>query len=444
MNRIKKFKISPALFFLIFLPSIAVFANANEEQIAKKIRALLLENKIEDAYEVARTHRNNFEGSYSFDYALGLVQRASGELNQAVFTFERILQFKPKQVDSLYMLAVSYYELGNLEAAKNEFTRLSELALPSNIETIVNRYLLAIDEQQKRASSGLWNASLQLGAGNDSNPNNGIVDEFITIPTLGDVRVFDGNRELSSNYIDANGQISITKPITQKSKWFAAASVLHVEFDNELALSRTFVDTRLGYQRDIGKFKFDTSTYYQPIWLAGESFLQSLGANIGLKHPLYQRVFWGAQISYSQQKYIDRPLLNRDQIVGNLWIEAPLLGGTQRFSGRYGNENAEESNDQDFIGREFFGFGYQWSKSISQQWGYKITLDHLISEYNGLNPLFVSIREDDFIRAELELRFRPSSSWLWLTKISHINNDSETPIFKYRRSIAWLGARYTF
>jgi len=417
-------------------------SDADSSNISTEILSLLNNQDNSEAYQLALQSQFENEGDPRFDYAFGAAARANGHLNQAVFAFERVLQVQPNALDARIALAMSYYDLGNLDAAEKELNTLQRFNLnDATLTSTIEAYLSAI--QQKRAQlDNLLHASARFGFGHDSNPNNGVEDEFITIPLLGPVTLFD--ESLENDRVDANfqGQFSYVKPINQHSSWQVAGSVLHAEYDDDLALSRTFVTSSLGYSTRLKDIDYSGSVFYRPLWLDDDSLLDYYGLVLTASKQVSGPFVAGLDLSVSTEDYSELRGFDRDQLLANAWLEMSQSNGAHRFAFRFGQEQAADNND--FLDRDLLGFGYQWRHRIDQQWEYSLSLDYLDSEYQGVHPLFGVTREDSFFSSDLELRYVMAERWALMSKLSYLQNDSDIDLYEYQRVKVWLGASYEF
>lgn len=428
--------------FISLLLTYAAHSFAAQNNAAAEIQTLLEQKSSADAYALAIQHQADLEGDVPFDYAFGLAARAEGELNQAIFAFERVLQVQPDALDARLMLAASYFDLGNLDAAEKELSVLNRFNIDNAaLNETVQTYLTAIKKRRSQLDNR-WQSNVQVGFGSDSNPNNGVADEFINIPALGTVALFEESLENSSVYADFYGQVAYMKAINQHSSWQFAGSVLHAEYEDDLALNRTFATASLGYQTRYQQIDFSGSVFYRPLWLDGDTLLDYYGMMVTTSKQVKSTFVVGVDLSVSQEDYSDFRGFDRDQILANAWLELPQSVGFHRLAVRFGQEQA--ADNQDFLDRDLLGIGYRWQQKIDQRWEYSLSLDYLDSEYQGINPLFGTAREDSFFSSDLEIRYAMAERLALMSRLSYLQNDSDIPIYEYERVKIWLGASYEF
>lgn len=413
-----------------------------QRSVEAEIQALLEQQNTAEAYALAKRYQSEFEGDVGFDYTFGLAAKSHGDLNQAIFAFERVLQVQPSAIDARLMLAASYFDLGNFDAAEKELSLLQRFDIENSaLSDTIQTYLKAIEKRRSQLNKRL-RSSFRAGLGSDSNPNNGVADEFINIPVIGPVTLFAESLENSSVYADFYGQVVYLKPINQHSSWQFSGSVLHAEYEDNLALNRTFATASFGYQTRYSEIDFSGSVFYRPLWLDGDSLLDYYGAMATASKRINNSLTVGIDLSLSQEDYAEFRGFDRDQTLVNAWLELPQSTGKHKVALKYGQEQA--SDNRDFLDRDLMGLGYQWQQKIDQRWEYSFSIDYLDSEYQGVNPLFEVVREDSFFSSDLELRYSMAERLALMSRLSYLKNDSDIPIYEYQRVKIWIGASYEF
>lgn len=412
------------------------------EDTVTSILKLVTEQSYVQAYFLAQSSQEAWEGEPAFDFAFALAARANRRLDEAAFGFERVLYTQPGHLEARYFLAITYLEMSNLAAAEQELLVLRAQSLPPSLLSRVEDVMDSL-QNAKRVSEPHWQNSLDIHAGFDSNPNNGIDEQSITIPLLGTVSLFEENLEHESAFAQGLLSLNYVRPQDQQSRWLFSAAVQHAEFEDTLALSRTFAMLAGGYQSMVGDYRWQGSLYYRPILLDEEGFLDSWGGQFGLSRTAFGEGRWGVDLAYAQEAYDEQPLLDRDQFLLSFWFGKEYTNGSHRLTVKVGDEEAD-ADGADFVDRDLVGAGYRWQHRINGRWQTFVSLDYLRAEHDVPNPLFGEIRDDDFLRAEFEVQYRQLTDWFWSLKWVQMENDSNLPIYEYQRSRVWLGARYEF
>ena len=435
-------KTNKAWLFLTLFLSVFCHPSMAGTALPDQIIDLIKKQKTAQAYLLANENLDAFEGYPQFDLAFALAARAVGEYHQAIFAFERVLFVKPDSIDARFGLAITYYDLKNFKAANTELSLLLKYKLSVQLSETVKQYIDVIESRVLEAE-GYWQHSVRAGLGSDSNANNGSTEEFITVPVLGLVRLFDRSREVSSAFYDIEAQTLYVKPTTQLSKWYISSSILHVAFSDQLALSRTFASFFTGYQTRIKNGNVNVNIFYRPLWLNSDNFLEYYGTKFGLTRTVWHDNTLGIDYSYSIGDYSQKKLLNKQQSLIEAWLDRPFDTGSQRFTLRLAKEEATQSPNN-LSGRSFWGVGYSFQQSINSLWNYKASIDYLDGEYSSPDNVFNIVRDDNFISAEFELGYQYNTHWRLLSKINYLNNRSNLPLYDFSRYKFWLGGQYNF
>lgn len=432
--------LSLVLVFSLMLFSVVV--KASSSSVSQEIIALLEQQKFNQAFVLAAENQEVFEGDADFDLAFGLAAKAVNNCNLAVYALERVVQQFPQNSVARYPLAICYVELGNLAAADVEFKQLAQQNLSSEMQAIVEKNINVIERSQKRNTAG-WHNAIELGLGQDSNPNNGVENEFIIVPLLGQVKLFEQSQAQSSRFFDINAQFSFVAPLDQASVWFTSLGASHSGYSQELAQSRSNLNAIVGYTTKFANKDLSARLFYRPLWLEDKSFLDYYGviaevAQGGLGHS-----FIGAELTLAKLDYADLDELNRNQLWISLWFETPTFSGISRFSAKLGKEQSQDSL-VDFNSRQLMGGSYSFAHQLDASWYYKMSLDYLKAEHDQNHPLFLLTREDSYLQLVFDLHYQWQANWLLTAQASMVNNQSNLGLYDYKRSNVWLGARYQF
>ena len=410
--------------------------------VPQHIIALLNEQRFSEAYALANEHQNELEGEADFDLAFGLAAKANDNCNLAVYALERVVQAQPQAVSARFALASCYYQLANLAAAELEFNYLVQQKISPQMQAAAEQHLKAITRRQHNDNAG-WHNAIQLGLGQDSNPNNGIEDEFINVPLLGQVKLFEQSQALSSSFYDVNAQFSYVAPLNQTSRWYTSFGASFTGYSEELAPSKSNLSAILGYNTKLAGKDVGARLFYRPLWLDGDDFLNYYGLIFDAEQTVFSQSSIGAELTIGRLDYRNFDELSRDQQFLNLWFETPTFSGLSRFSLKFGDEQSLDST-VDFNSRQLYGAAYSFAQQLSVRWHYKFSADYLQAEYDQPHPLFAQTREDKFVQAVFDLNYQWQADWLLTAQVSLVDNRSNLTLYDYNRSNLWLGARYQF
>ena len=110
------------LVVLGFVLSSAAFA----DDLLKKAEQLISSGQHQQAYDLLLAEAEERSGTPDFDLLLGIAALDSGHPSHAVFALERVLAMQPNNAHARAELAKAYFQMGENEAAKEEFTAVNK------------------------------------------------------------------------------------------------------------------------------------------------------------------------------------------------------------------------------------------------------------------------------------------------------------------------------
>ena len=427
---------------VLFFGLNSLFCHADTDNPQQQILSLLKANQVQQAYQLATSSLEQWEGEPEFDYAFALAAKAAGELQPAVFAFERVLNRQPDSFYAGYYLAVTYFELNQWQAAQNQFELLQQSQAKHQYQANIANYLGAIRRRLSQ-QSGHWQNWLQLGAGVDSNANNGVEDEFVNIPWLGNIRLFEQSREIESAYSDIQGQLLYAKPLSQQSAWYAGASIQSAQYSKSLAWDRTYFNALAGYRDKWQNLDLDFSAFYRPLRLDGDSYLDYSGLVVNGGYPLTASSRIGGSVSLALESYQQVNHRDKEQFIASIWFSKNVKQVNHKFILRAGTENARAKGNP-HIDRDLWGASYLINWRINRQTSLLGKFDYLDGDHKAVEPLFQTKRKTELTRLEARLNYQFLPNWQASVTVSHINHNSNLLLYDYQRTKAMASVRYSF
>ena len=190
---------SKQLAVLLFLILSTFSLQASE--LLQKAEMLISQEKPKEAYELLFAEYEQHAGSPKFDLLLGIAALNSGEPTQAVFALERVLAIEPENDRARAELARAYFDMGENEAAKQEFGEVKSGSPSGPMAQSIEKYLSAIDARigAQRTRIDNWIAGT---VGYDSNVNSATDTSLVAIPAFGNLQfnLDSSGRELDSAF----------------------------------------------------------------------------------------------------------------------------------------------------------------------------------------------------------------------------------------------------
>ncbi len=432
----KRFALFLVWLFIYSLCSSAYAANAIN---IEKILTLISQDKPEQAYQEAQLLLADNEGDIDFDYAFGLAAHASKRFHHAIFAFERVIKNKPNWLTARYALAMSYFSAGNINAAEFELKQIQSL---SKVEDFPNlaKYLRAIGEVRS-SRGGQFKHHIELGLATDSNGNSGIDDDIVFIPVLGSINLFDSNQELDDNFIQAQWQTRYLKPLDLNTSWFALSNISYAHYQEYSHLSRTFVDVIAGWQTKTKSSHYLVNTFYQPLWLDDDKYLDYFGLNGEISRAIGKNNDWGASGTLAQISH-ELDDLDKNQFMLSLWYQQEYKQFNYRLTMSAGREDSDKNFEH--LGRDFTGIDISVSGSVASRDLLKVQLSYMSSSYHEIHPLFLDERSDSMFKTKLNYQYYIDQNWAWFLSLSYLYNKSNLDLYEYDRSLFSTSFRYQF
>jgi tetratricopeptide (TPR) repeat protein len=141
---------------------------AASEAVIKKAEELMRQGRPADAFKLLEPLESKSAGNVDYDYLLGISALDSRNFERALIAFERVLAVNPAHLGARLDLGRTYFALGSLDLAKQEFERVRAANPPPAARKVVDDHLAAIEERQ-RADRRRLTAYLEAGVGYDDN-----------------------------------------------------------------------------------------------------------------------------------------------------------------------------------------------------------------------------------------------------------------------------------
>lgn len=442
---------------LLSLLFVSTFPLAAED-IVQRAQALIDQRQPQAAYELLQPLAEDRAGDPSFDYVLGLAALDSGRALEAVFALERVVDAVPDNGPARAELARAYLVLGDTDDAKGEFDKVKEMELPDEVQRTIDRYISSID-QYHDASRTRWRPYVKTGLGYDSNVNSATDENQIAVPALGGINftLAPNSQEASSPIWDIGGGFRLTSPLDYDRgvSMFFNADLDHRLAVDEASFSSLLANGELGLNwRKDPKNQFRVSLDGRVVKIRGatSSTLRSDrevgGGTLQWQYTMDQANQFtlfgqGAAVRYPDQRVRDVNRYTGGAGWGHAFIGAaynPVI-----FLSAFGGvEDDTHGSRSDQFGRTFWGVRAGGQISVNQHSTVFGSITYQASDYDGVDPAFLTTRDDDFINVTAGYRYQFDSNWSISPTFVYDNNDSNIITSDYDRFEFMLTVRNDF
>lgn len=428
---------------------VLLLASFTLQATVKDIERLFAEQRYQEAYELGYRDLSQEAGNPNFDMIFGVSAQRAGELDQALFAFERVLMYDSKTQVARFELARTHFMLGNLITARRHFNQLleSDPQPPSEAMKRIQWYMAAIDAREAgkavAANDGITRIYLGARFGFDSNPSNYTHKSvMVNIPLIGqDTIKYDVE---SDTFHELTAGISRFQQQGKSWGWFlggdASLRGYHDKQDDMdnyslglqaggILLGKTW---RLSLPLQINQQVRDDDNEVLVLAMAAE-FNHRLTTKTD--YTLFGQV---AAIDY-------KPTNNRDakSYTTGLIFSYRTTDQLRYYAGPiYGVENADEEAGKEH-GRDLFGIRTGSSYAITDRQRFDLNLNYLNTKHHDkTNPLHGSkTRSDDQLSMGIKYSYRYPKDWLFDLGLQHSQHMSNINLYTYHRTQISAGIR---
>ncbi|HWK54876.1 MAG TPA: porin family protein [Hyphomicrobiales bacterium] len=433
-----------ALACLLCAPLPALAASSQDE--LRPLDNLVEERRFPDAYALAQTLLNDWEGEPEFDFLYGTAALESGHANEAVFAFERLVRGYPAEPRFKLELARALFEQNNLGAARELFESVLATGPSINVQNNIHAFLDAIADRERAVQPRLdW--YLSTAVGNDSNINSATELGVISTP-IGDVELNPNGQSLEDSFVELGGGMAYVKPLSKTTAFNANASYSRRDNIDTHAFDLDVLAGTASYTQQVRDLRLSYGVRAQHVALAGDPFQNSASLILGAQRSAGNGWNQYATVAYTGVRYATGQVANANLRDVDQWLgSAALTRTTGRFnhgiSAYYGNESARHALGRNNAQR-FYGAALSEQVALHpQHLGYaRISLHR--SENRAPAPIFNRVREDTIFSASLGWLWRINGPLTLSTDLTYTDNDSNLALFSYDRLKFQSGLRYQF
>jgi len=433
----------------LFFACIASAGNAQADEAfdMEKLKALYNSHQIQAAYDYANHYLGEMEGDPYFDYLYGVNAIDTGHASQGVFALERVLISHPDDHVARLELARGYFILEEYARARQEFEKVLAVNPPKAVRDTTEAFLdqIRLKEARYRTTTG---GNVALGVGSDSNVNSGPSESGLTI-----VKLDSSSLGQSDTYTELAANWGIGYPFAPG--WMATGNITaDLHKNQELStFDTTNATLQAGVSRIYKESRYKAEMLYQQFKLDGEEYRTMSGLNLEWLWSFTQTSRFDTTLQYVT---LDYPTVTTK----NSTLSTLAFTYTHNFSVAYapifftsinlGKEAADDSTDASALAdteRDILGLRLGTILSFSPKLALQLAASLQTSDYAGEQTfaLFAgTVRQDDFISANLNLIWLINKDWRLDTKLAYNKNDSNVELYTYDRTTIGLEANYSF
>jgi tetratricopeptide (TPR) repeat protein len=418
-----------------------VAAKSREDLPAEDVRALLeharqlvLENRMEEAFQLLAPHELQLAGNPDYDYLLGTAAVDTGRPDLSIFALERVLAEKPTFAGARLELARAYFDIGDNETARYHFDYLLGQNPPPNVQQAISSYLRAID-RVAGAYRPIHIPHFAAGFGWDSNANaSTAVEQFLGF-------VLDGNNvETDSPYYFATLGDYYSHPLNQALKLVLKGSVGQRNYPDASFVDSTDVEANAGLEWNFGDTRINPSMGAALNWLDGDDNLDRYTFDLDMSHSLNDTWKLLGGLTAAAHRFTgELDIQDVDVYNARAGVEHyldPQTASVISLLAMVGTDDATDSNSP--FGNDRWALQVSGSRSIAPGVLLSLNAGARNTDFDG--TFFGVEREDDQWNATLSMYVFdwPGQGWRVIGQVGYTDVDSTIDLYTYDRTLVGL------
>ena len=400
------------------------------------------------AYDMLAPLQSERAGDPEYDFLLGSAALDLGKNTEAVFALERVLAVQPNNGPARAQIARAYFNLKETDTAKREFENVKKQEIPPEVSATIDRYLDAINKigETEKASARFF---LEFATGYDSNVNSATSVQTVAVPAFGGLlfTLSPASRRLDDGFFSATAGTNLRNPL---SKSWAVVGGLTINQRTDFTrdnLDTGFLDGYLGLATRFGRetitavaqgnmFRLDDPAY-------PGSFRNALGGTVQWTHDFNARSQLTAYVQYSSLEYPTQRPRDADRYIAGLgYAHAFRAGDPVVYVGVYGGDERTKDSVFDYLGHRPLGVRFGGQKVLSQKWLMFFSAAYENRRYNGTDPSFLKVRQDNQYSAGLGVSYLIPHEWQLSPQVTYTDNESNLDINQFNRLQVFVSMRH--
>lgn len=433
--------------FLAFSTSFSPSAfSADAEDIARAEK-LVQSGQAAQAYALLAPLEDRLAGNVQYDYLLGISALDSGKPDKATLAFERVLAVDPNFAGARLDMARAYFHLGDVTRAKAEFDTVLSQNPPEAARATVKRYLEAIDkiEQSKKTAKSAY---VEVSYGRDSNVNNSTSQSNIAVPALGNLifTLDPTNVKRGDSYALFGAGADIAHEVAEGYAVFAGGDLRYRANSSEDRFNYTSALARTGMawsnEANVVRGTISADRYY----LDDQRNRNGTALGLDWRHTIDPSNILNMFGTYTRYRFSTTTLSVNDFDQYLLGVGALRLFDDGRsvlnatvFVGREDDTNGRADGNKNIRGVRFGG-----QLHLHEQVDFFASVGMQRGTYDRENVAFQTTRADNQYDAVAGVIWRLTSAWSVRPQVLYIHNNSNIPIYAYKRSDVSVTLRRDF
>jgi tetratricopeptide (TPR) repeat protein len=402
-------------------------APADRETTFTEARGHLQNGEPRKAYQLLLEQEGAWSGEDAYDYLLGVSALDSGESGEAIFSLQRLIARKPDFAGARMELARAYFEIGDNELARKEFTRIMTENPPANVVAASNDYMAAIDARARQYKSDVQ-YTFDFGLGYDSNAPAATADDVFLNFTLS-----PNNLEQSSAFASSSFGAVYNRPLGPESQLLLNARLDHRANPSTHFVDSSNVDLGVGwtFSRSDNTVSVSVNRIYS--WLDRDANKHDTGLNLSYNRKLNASWNLMAFLRASEVRFEESALevQDVDRLSYGVTVSQTFTNAVMNVTLTGGGDDAQQSASP--FSTDTYGI------SLSNSWYrpggkiYFVEAGLSTTEYD--DPFFAINRDDDLLSLAVGGTWAkfPLDDWSTTFRAGYSEKDSTVGLYEFDR-----------
>jgi hypothetical protein len=443
-------KFRPMLLLALFSSTVQLPVALAQSPPLAELDRLIAAGQYQEAYSLAISNLEEWEGDTDFDLLFGIAALESGSPNESIFAFERVAATGPNNVTrqrARLELARAHLLTNNLVASENLFNQVLQSNPPANVRENIEAFL-ALIEARRNSTRATFSFSVAPIVGYDDNINSATSNGLIDTPLIGEIELNSDGLKTSDDFVDLSLNMNYRKPLTRdRAIDIAVALNRHDnrrtdQFDMDYVLA----DISYGYGGDINRFRH--SVQAQKVYLDQEGFQKTVRFNNSWQRAGSPGWYQSLSASVSSTRYDTSTQSPRNDLrdSNQILLSGTITRLTQSFTNSFtlflADDKARNSAGK-HNGRSYYGVAHSilWRYNNRHTPYARISIQQ--TEYDDEHPVFFQdIRDDTTVNGALGWTWQYSRQFSVNAEMGYTDAKSNIPLFGHTRLKYQAGFRY--
>jgi tetratricopeptide (TPR) repeat protein len=428
-------------------PAGRALAQSPLDDLLTNAAALSAAGKHAEAYALLATEEDVYIGEIRYDYALGRAALHAGRPDRATIAFTRVLVLDPGHAGARIDSGRAYLALGNRAQAQVAFEELLALDPPPALRTQLLIYLAAA--RGERARRVTKRGYLEAFAGTSSNVNQSPSQGLVLVPVFqAQLQLADQNVRKSDDFAGVAGGVELAMPLSDRYSLIAGADILERQNRYESAFDVGGASGNIGVAR-VGERTVTRARWQTAVNRTGGSTsrkVEALSLEVAeatASPGSFGALFGVASFGTYRHPSPDLQVFDADFVALGAGINSRIDEKSTLGVALLAGEDHDKGGNP---GGDRFGWGFRlaYDRVIGTKVRFSGLLGGLNSDYSEVDASFLTKRQDRRLDLELTLHYKVSQDLEARLAVLRSVQDSNIPIYEYRRTDWTLGLRYLF